>query len=158
MGWCSGPWLIVNNLIYKKIIMAPGILLGQRLKEVRAVLGLKQVEICSISGIPLSTYRKYEIELALPGAEAIAGLIRAGINANWLLTGQGSMHLNDQSVPPESLRLARAIQSVEERLAALGATIPLQKRVHLILLVYDLLGEDGELKPERVNSLVELAV
>lgn len=122
------------------------------------MLGLKQAEICSISGIPLSTYRKYEIELALPGAEAIAGLIRAGINANWLLTGQGSMQLYDHTVPPASLRLARAIQSVEERLAATGAGITLQKRVHLILLVYDLLGDDGELAEERIDRLVELAL
>ncbi|WP_198014543.1 S24 family peptidase [Methylobacter marinus] len=31
----------------------------------------------------------------MPGAEAIEGFIRAGINANWLLTGQGEMLLSE---------------------------------------------------------------
>lgn len=51
----------------------------------------------------MSTYRKYEGGSSLPGTEAIAGLIRTGINANWLLTGEGPMLLASGQAHPEQM-------------------------------------------------------
>ncbi len=88
----------------------------ERIKSARAALTLKQEEVVSISGIPLSTYRKYEGGTSEPGAQAIAGLVRAGINANWLLTGEGPMLLKDltppvPSAPPINVPALKAIFS-----------------------------------------------
>jgi len=61
--------------------------IAERLKEARASLRLKQDELVAISGIPLNTYRKYEGGTSEPGSKALAGLAKAGIDLNWLITG-----------------------------------------------------------------------
>lgn len=65
--------------------------ISERLQFLRLDLGISQAEIASKFGIPLSTYRKYEKGPSEPGSEAMAGISKAGINANWLLTGEGDM-------------------------------------------------------------------
>lgn len=71
--------------------------ISQRLRLARVGLGFGQAEAASKFGIPISTYRKYESGPSEPGADAVAGISRAGINANWLLTGEGQMLLNQVS-------------------------------------------------------------
>lgn len=80
--------------------------LAERLKEARAALRLKQEELAAQSGVSYSAYQKYEIGRSAPGADALEGFVRAGINANWLLTGEGSMLLTG-----EELRLNRGAVS-----------------------------------------------
>jgi phage repressor protein C with HTH and peptisase S24 domain len=81
---------------------------AERLRFAREKMGIGQADAASKFGIPVSTYRKYESGPSEPGSEAIAGISRAGINANWLLTGEGAMLLADvqpypalHSVQPE---------------------------------------------------------
>ena len=69
--------------------------IGERLKQWRAKSGLGQKEAASLVGVKLSSYQKNEMDISAPGAEAIEVFIRAGINANWLLTGEGEMLLKD---------------------------------------------------------------
>lgn len=69
--------------------------IAERLKAARAALRLKQDEIVAISGIPLDTYRKYEGGKSEPGAKALAGLAKAGIDLNWLITG--TSYVTDES-------------------------------------------------------------
>lgn len=93
--------------------------LGARLKAARATLRATQEEFAAQSGIPLDTLRKYEGDKRHPGADALAGAIRAGINANWLLTGAGPMLLKDLvgEVKPEPIDervLAICIQGIVE--------------------------------------------
>lgn len=77
--------------------------LAERLKAFRGTLQLKQEEIAAQSDIPLDTYRKYEGGSRQPGADALAGLVLVGINANWLLTGKGTMLRADLAPkPPEA--------------------------------------------------------
>lgn len=65
--------------------------IGARIKEWRAHKNLKQDEACSLLGVPFSTYQKYEMDNRKPGAEALEAFARAGVNVNWLLTGEGKM-------------------------------------------------------------------
>lgn len=74
--------VVVDN--QKKII-------GGRLKEARAALDLTQKELVALSGIPLPSLRDYELGNRIPGGDAVASLVRVGINANWLLTGMGEI-------------------------------------------------------------------
>lgn len=78
-----------------------------RLKEARAALRLTQKELCSQVGMPLPSLRDYELGKRIPGGEAVSGLVRAGINANWLLTGEGTMFLTSSTYPslPEDEKL-----------------------------------------------------
>jgi transcriptional regulator with XRE-family HTH domain len=69
--------------------------LGERLKQARSGLGLTQKELCFRVGMPLPSIKDYETCKRLPGADAICVYVRAGINANWLLTGEGPMLLAD---------------------------------------------------------------
>jgi phage repressor protein C with HTH and peptisase S24 domain len=68
--------------------------LGERLKAWRAEKNIGQKEASTIFGIPFRTYQNYEMDHSPPGAESMKSFIRAGINANWLLTGEGDMLLS----------------------------------------------------------------
>lgn len=70
-----------------------------RLKSARAMLGLKQDEMSAQSGVSYSAYQKYEMGRSLPCADALVGFMQLGINANWLLTGEGPMLLADLQAP-----------------------------------------------------------
>lgn len=43
----------------------------------------------------LPSLRDYELGNRIPGGEAVVDLARAGMNAHWILTGQGSMLISD---------------------------------------------------------------
>lgn len=133
--------------------------LPQRLKDARAALGLSQKEIAEQSGVSARGYQGYEDGRSTPGGEAIAGLVRLGINANWLLTGEGSMLLADLQAPAGVLdqgRLQLSIQAVEEGLAEAKRVMVPAKKAELVFAVYDLLQEPSITK-ERVLKLVKLA-
>ncbi len=69
--------------------------ISDQLKTARAALGLSQKQIAEQSGVSTRGYQGYEDGRSIPGGEAIEGFIRVGINANWLLTGEGSMLLKE---------------------------------------------------------------
>lgn len=74
------------------------------------------------TGIPLDTYRKYEGGTRSPGSDAITGLVRAGINANWLLTGEGPMLLAELARQADELEQARRrADDLQAELDALAA-------------------------------------
>ena len=65
--------------------------IGARFKKMREELGFTQKALCAVMEKPLPSIRDYERGKSIPGGDAIASLVRAGINANWLLTGEGEM-------------------------------------------------------------------
>lgn len=67
--------------------------IGSRLKQWRTEKQLKQGEAGNLLGMHPGTYQKYELDTQKPGADAIEAFINAGINANWLLKGEGDMLL-----------------------------------------------------------------
>lgn len=68
--------------------------IGDRLRDARKKLDMTQSRLASSAGIPLGTYKKYEGDDRVPGAEALAGLAKVGININWLLSGDGPVLLH----------------------------------------------------------------
>lgn len=76
-------------------------IIGLRIKEARSALGFTQKELCDRAGMKLPSLRDYELGNRIPGGDAVADLARAGINAHWLLTGEGLMLWVDQ-VPRKS--------------------------------------------------------
>lgn len=67
--------------------------IGARLIQAREALNLTQKGMFQTSGVPVSTLKKYEGSHREPGAAHLSRLARAGINVNWLLTGDGNMLL-----------------------------------------------------------------
>ena len=72
---------------------------GLRIKEARSALGWTQKQLCEQAGMKLPSLRDYELGNSIPGGEAVTALMTAGINANWLLTGEGPMLIDDMCPP-----------------------------------------------------------
>jgi len=68
----------------------------ERLRELRAELGLTQELMAAKYGIPPESWKKYELGKSMPGAQVIAALVRGGVEGNWLLTGDGPMLRGDE--------------------------------------------------------------
>ena len=67
-----------------------------RLKELQDFLNLTQEEMAKAGGRKRITYAEYirENNPSTPGADFIGNLVlNTGVNANWLLTGQGEMFM-----------------------------------------------------------------
>jgi transcriptional regulator with XRE-family HTH domain len=65
--------------------------IGARLSLARRTIGISVDEFSSLSGIPVSTQKKYESGNRVPGGEALQAVAKTGINIHWLLTGEGEM-------------------------------------------------------------------
>jgi transcriptional regulator with XRE-family HTH domain len=65
-----------------------------QLKELQALLDVTQEEMARLGGRKRVSYAEYvrDRDPKMPGADFIANLVlNTGVNANWLLTGQGEM-------------------------------------------------------------------
>lgn len=135
---------------------------GARIKQARGVLGLTQKGLCEATGMPLPSLKNYEAQ-TIPGGEALLALIHAGINANWLLTGEGPMLLAELQAPSTHApgmdrdRLRRAVKAMEKGLSAGGITMPPGKKAGLLLAVYDLLEEPGVTEEKVINLVIAAA-
>jgi len=136
--------------------------LNGRLKAWRESKRLKQEDAASLLGVPAGTYQKYEMGIRAPGAAAMEAFVTAGgINANWLLTGEGPMLLGDLQAAGWSGALDRermrmAIEAIEEALTEKGLVMAPVKKGEVVLAAYDVLETFGVSK-EKVMKLVKLA-
>lgn len=70
--------------------------IGARIKVARKAVGLTQEALALLAGAKSkSGLQDNEAGKNMPGGQMIRALVRAGINANWLLTGDGPMLLSD---------------------------------------------------------------
>lgn len=73
--------------------------IGVRMKAARESLGLTQDSFARAVGGSKRGIQENEARNRVPGGEIISGMVRLGINANWLLTGEGPMLLADLAAP-----------------------------------------------------------
>lgn len=81
-----------------------------------------------------------------------------GINANWLLTGEGPMLLKDLAPPAQAVDqaiLEGVIEAIEERLQ--GRKLKAAKKAELIALVYETIAQDGACEPAVLERFIRLA-
>ena len=136
--------------------------INDRIKNARIALQLTQDQICAKSGIPLSTFGKYERGLMNPGTEAIEGLVRAGINANWLLTAEGPMLLADIPLTNEKISpldvevLTHVIEEIEKTLNKRKLVLDAAQKAALIQLIYDYCVETGKNNAGTVERFLKL--
>lgn len=72
--------------------------LADRLKKARESLGYTQKDIATAINTNPQTWQVYESGKSVPGGKVLEGLARLGINVNWLLTGAGSIKLQEEEV------------------------------------------------------------
>lgn len=128
--------------------------IGPRMKAARTALHLTQQELGEIAGVPLNTIKKYEGSHSVPGGDALAGYLRAGVNVNWLLNGQGPMLLKDQ-VPAGALdveELRAVMIGVDEALSELRRQLAPDKKFELVMALYEL-SRETEVKPSRATVI-----
>lgn len=135
--------------------------IGARMKAAREAISLGQGEFAEQYGLNVRTFRKNEGGLNEAGICLASAFIRAGVNANWLLTGEGPMLLTDLNAPavPSGLDMPRfllAIEAVEEGLEASNRTMMPAKKAELFLAAYEMM-EEPTITKERVLKLVKLA-
>jgi hypothetical protein len=121
-----------------------------------------QAEFARAYGHAAATYRKNENGVNEAGICLAGSFVQAGINANWLLTGEGPMLLADLKAPAppgsfDSARMHLAIEAVEEGLIAVKRVMEPAKKADLVLAVYDLLEDASEASKGKVLTLVKLA-
>lgn len=116
---------------------------AERLREVRRLLGLEnRAKMAEKLGIPASTYNAYESASGPPKIEWLIELVRLGIDANWLLLGEGEP-LRESPGPPrpavkpvDELLLAAMISIVERDTPPAHRRDPLE-RARLIVRLYN---------------------
>lgn len=88
------------------------------MRTAREALGLSRPEFATKCGYTVRTLENNEKGSNEPGACLIAAFLSLGINANWLLTGEGEMLLKDMAPKP-----APAPEPVKINIKALAASI-----------------------------------
>jgi len=122
--------------------------IGKRIKEARKSLGLFQKDFCAQIDMPLPSLRDYEVGKTIPGGEAIAAFLSAGINVNWLLTGIGPMLLKENETvlitkydpskaPPLDMELLQyCIEVVESELEKNNLELEPKAKADVIRMMY----------------------
>lgn len=156
---CTSPILLNRTLDNMKVSRSE---IAERLKSARTALTLNQKEIASKSGVGFSTYQKYEMALSKPGTDALFGFMRSGINANWLLSGEGSMLLadvptsNEKPSPLDVEVLTYVIEEIEKTLDKSKRVLSAQQKAALIQLIYDYCIETGKNDAGTVERFLKL--
>ncbi len=135
--------------------------IGARMKAARRILALSQAEFCEQNGYLVRTYQKNEAGYNEAGITLGAAFVRAGINANWLLTGEGPMRIEDLAGAEtpgafDRERMAAAIEALEEVLTEAKRTMAPARKAQVLLAAYDLLEEPSATR-EKVMQLLKFA-
>lgn len=76
-----------------------------RIKELRGVLGLNQAELAEKLGIQKSLVSEYESDKKEPSKAVLIAMIeKLQVSANWLLTGKGSMFIEEVTESPAAVQ------------------------------------------------------
>lgn len=95
--------------------------IGDRLKAWRLTQKHTQTSAAELLGMPMRTYQNYENNVRPPNTKAWEAFHRAGINTNWLLSGEGEMLVADMAtVRPDLQREEAEWQVVKLALATVS--------------------------------------
>ncbi|OHD22314.1 MAG: hypothetical protein A2Y38_02480 [Spirochaetes bacterium GWB1_59_5] len=155
--------------------------LGERLKAIRGKM--LQEELAAKLGVHKNTYAAYERNTSQPDANTLQKLfdIFPMLNLAWLLTGRGSMRLDDQGVKEPSTEycphpihnlegqtfpkeldpelLDQVLKTIAEVERQLESKVPSEKTVDVLMIAYtDAYLRGRQVNYEMVKKLVELAV
>lgn len=148
--------------------------LALRLAAAREALKLTQEEFFTRTGLPVSTLKKYEGSHREPKASQLALVLKAGININWLLTGEGSMFLAGSgsvagepdraaygaALPPiDSVLLQGVIDFFYAWLDENKDLVRIDRDRHgtVIAVLYRVAAQSGEVRRPELEQVLQLA-
>ena len=106
-----------------------------RLKEIRTKLNILQVDFCKTLGLTQKHYSRYEAGVTGLPIIFLAHLIKEfNVNANWLLTGEGSMFIHERS---DIVLLREIILGLERGLRSTEVNLSPESKAEFILLYYN---------------------
>ncbi len=137
----------------------------ERLRAARTALGLKQEEMAEQSGVSGRAYQGYEGGRSVPGGDALMGFVHAGINANWLLTGEGPMLLRELQTagakePAQAVDLELMqglLEMLEEELEKRDRDLGPASKARLVAVLYDCAVKLGALDPSIMRNVLDIA-
>ena len=121
--------------------------ISTRLRTLRDALGLTQPDAAIKFHMPLPSWKSYEKGPSEPGSGALRSLAEGGVNVHWLLTGEGSMLLNDAKEIPPHLQ-----NSIDATLATMGNEQSLMRINLLTNQLPDKITEPDEWLKEVVST------
>lgn len=151
--------------------------IGQRLKMARESLGFDQASFAKELGqSSRDTISRWERGLSFPPSDVVSLVHeKFGINAGWLITGEGEMRpsgaaagrVDDQGLAAEVARaseaidlywLQQAIEVIETLMRDTGRTMSPEGKSKAIALAYDVLLAQGDSGKEVVRGFLKLVV
>lgn len=133
--------------------------IGTRMRDVREALKLTQEGLADAVGGKKRGIQNNEAGISAPNSKAVHGLVALGVNANWLLTGEGEMWLKDLVRPPPALNaalLSSTLAAVQVEIARARLAPSPEKHAEVVALVYEHCLPSGELQPGVVERYVKL--
>lgn len=125
--------------------------IGARMKDAREASGLSRPSFATKFGGTVRTLENNEGGRNEPGAGMISAFVSLGINANWLLTGEGPMLLADLVAKPEPPRFnMRALAGILEGILQAGA--PPDKAVPAAFEFYQISIDRGLITADGIGS------
>jgi len=136
--------------------------LSQRLKSAREATGKSQKDLAATLGIGLRSWQGYEDGSNVPGGNVLEGLVRLGLNANWILLEVGPMWLKDlaaqqggQGVIDREI-METTIRIIEEVFEEYDLELPAAKKAKLIMVLHNMFVQDEQKLKAAKNTIIEL--
>lgn len=104
--------------------------LPDRLKKVRAEVGLSQRKMATAIGIATRTWQVYEEGGSVPGGNVIEALAKMGFNANWLLLGDGPIRRGEVTPAAASAQAAPDLECLPSDNLGLGESVELLAKIY----------------------------
>ncbi len=126
--------------------------IGERMKTARESLGLSRPEFVEIYGGSVRTLENNERGRNEPGAATLSAFMALGVNANWLLTGEGPMLLAELArKEAQSPRInAEALSAILRGLLEAGA--PPAKACTAAVEFYQISIDRGDITPDGIGD------
>ncbi|MBN2435601.1 MAG: helix-turn-helix transcriptional regulator [Spirochaetes bacterium] len=119
--------------------------IGVRIKEIRTEKNLTQTELAKLIGIARPVLNRAEKDNQAPSATVLLKFLNIGISIDWLLTGEGSMFLNEEKPAPAPTQLPLC-RTTEECLESIT-----QENIHRTRWFKEL-GDDCQFIVAAVNT------
>lgn len=119
----------------------------------RKALGLtRPAFVEKFGGFSVRTIENNESGRNEPGALLIGVLATNGINANWLLTGDGPMRVADLKPPPMKINRGALAAVLSGAIAITARGMSADKAAELAAEMYESALESGEITPDGIGE------
>lgn len=131
--------------------------IGDWLRDERKRLGLSQPAFAALAGTTKQTLFSWETGKTAPDAFQLAAFAAAGADVLYILTGQPIADTASAAAQGiDTVRLAIAIEAVEEGLEETRRRLSPKKKAELVMAAYELINQTSQSR-DNVIRLVRMA-